>query len=402
MYKTIPLINIEIELLVTTPYSIDLSMDVGYDSHAMNPKKLPIIYISPYYKPGFTSGANRRFDEICKRLLRDYGLDFTLIVAKGCIPHWWTEGNIKEVDYEFNHQSKFTAVRQISNILDSLPPSIVIVESIPIPFRALKRHIHFQVAYDFRYFKSFSKSFLYRLFFSPYLKYQWGHSEFMVTPTEFSINELVHHVGYPRERILQSYFGIDESLLDPNYREPVEKTIDVLYVSHFDGHKNHDPLLRAVGSLDKNLRLTLIGQDNGKRGELEGLAKELGLTNVTFDAVNDDKKMWQLYRSSRVFSFPSLYEGFGMPLIEALSLGIPTTCSDIPVFREIGCDLVTYYNPKNPDDIARVIKEALEKGAVPELEKVKVHVKRFTWDVIYQKFVEDLNKMAEKSTKKLS
>ncbi len=364
-------------------------------------KQLPIVYISPYYKPGFTSGANRRFDEVGKRFLRDRGEDFTLIVAKGCVPEWWNGKNLIEVDYEFNHKTKFKAAKQIADALDALPPSIAIVESIPIPFKALRRHVHFQVAYDFRYFKSFSKSFLYRLAFTPYLKYQWGHSEFMVTPTEFSISELQHHVGYPRERVLQSYFGIDESLLDPKYREPIEKTIDVLYVSHFDGHKNQAPLLRAVAKIDKDLQLTLIGQDNGKRAELEALAKELGLTNVVFDAVNDDNKMWELYRSSRVFSFPSLYEGFGMPLIEALSLGVPTTCSDIPVFREIGGDLVTYYDPKDPDDIARVVKDALENAETPPLETVKAHVRPFTWDVIYDTFVKDLDTFAAKSKKRL-
>jgi|GEM_PF-1056172 len=367
----------------------------------MKNNSLPIVYVSPYYMPGFTSGANRRFDEICKRLVRDRGSDFTLIVAKGCVPQWWNGENIHEVDYKFDHPSKFVATRQISNILDSLPHSIAIVESIPIPFKALKRHVHFQVAYDFRYFKSFSKSFLYRLIFSPYLKYQWGHSEFMVTPTEFSINEVVEHVGYPREKVLKSYFGIDEGLLDPKYREPIEKTIDVLYVSHFDGHKNHAPLLRAIALIDPKLRLTLIGQDNGKRAELEALAKELGLTNVVFDAINDDNKMWKLYRSCRVFSFPSLYEGFGMPLIEALSLGVPTTCSDIPVFREIGGDLVTYYDPNNPDDIAKVVKEALDHGQTPSLEVVRNHVLRFTWDEIYEKYITDTETFVAKSDLKL-
>lgn len=367
----------------------------------MQNEKLPIVYISPYYKPGFTSGANRRFDEICERLVRDRRSDFTLVVAKGCIPHWWNRGNIFEVDYNFNHKSKFVAVSQISRILNSLPPSVAIVESIPIPFKALRRHIHFQMAYDFRYFKSFSKGLLYRLVFNPYLKYQWGHSEFIVTPTEFSINELVKYVGYKRDKILKSYFGVNESLLDEKYREPVKKTIDILYVSHFDGHKNHEPLLRAVAKIDKKLRLTLIGQDNGKRNKIEILAKKLGLENIVFDAINDDNQMWQLYRESRVFSFPSLYEGFGMPLIEALSLGVPTTCSDIPVFREIGEDLVTYYDPKNPDDIARVIKEALDNGKPPELETVKKHIHSFTWDEIYKNFISDLNIFVQKSDKSL-
>ena len=362
-------------------------------------KSLPIIYISPYYKPDYTSGANRRLNEICRRFSSDRGEDFTLIVAKGCIPDWWDGKNIIEVDYEFNHKSKFTATRQISKILDAHPPSIVIIESIPIPFKALSRHVHFQVAYDFRYFKSFSKSFLYRLFFSTCLKYEWRNSEFMVTPTEFSINELVSYVKYPREQIVKSYFGINESLLDSEYREPIEKTIDILYVSHFDGHKNHEPLLHAVAKMDKKLRLTLIGQDNGKREELEKLAGKLGLQNVTFDAINDDKLMWELYRKSHIFSFPSLYEGFGMPLIEALSLGIPVTCSDIPVFKEIAGDLATYYNPTDPQDIAKVMSEALQNKTTPSLHDVKNRVQKFTWDVIYKKFVKDLNVFASKSNK---
>lgn len=367
----------------------------------MQSEKLPIIYISPYYKPGFTSGANRRFDEICKRLVRDRESDFTLIVAKGCTPKWWTKGNIIEVDYNFNHKSKFKVVKQISKILKSLPSSVVIMESIPIPFKALKKHVHFQVAYDFRYFKSFSKGFWYRLLFTQYLKYQWGHSEFIVTPTEFSISELIKYVSYPREKILQSYFGIDENLLNEKYREPMEKTIDVLYVSHFDGHKNHTPLLHAIAKIDKNLRLTLVGQDNGKRAELEKLASKLGLKNVVFRAINNDDEIWNVYRQSRVFSFPSLYEGFGMPLIEALSLGIPTTCSDIPVFREIAGDLVTYYNPKDPNDIARVIKNSLDENKIPSLEEVKKQVHKFTWNEIYNKFISDVQIFTNKTKKKI-
>src|SRR3990167_5786436 len=99
-----------------------------------------IVYCSPYFNPSVPSGANRRFHEICKRLSADFGENFTIIVARGMTPERWGKENVVEVDYKFNHLSKFLATKQIAEILDRLPPSIVIMESIPIPFRALKRH----------------------------------------------------------------------------------------------------------------------------------------------------------------------------------------------------------------------------------------------------------------------
>ena len=106
-----------------------------------------IIYVSPYYDPKVPSGANRRFDEVCKRFLADYGESFTLMVSRGKVPEWWNGKNLVEIDYEFNHLSKFKAEKQIASELDKRPPSIVIMESIPIPFKALARHKHFQAAY---------------------------------------------------------------------------------------------------------------------------------------------------------------------------------------------------------------------------------------------------------------
>jgi len=224
-----------------------------------------------------------------------------------------------------------------------------------------------------------------------------------VTPTEFSISELQKYVGYSRKRVVQSYFGIDKNLLDPKYRESIKKTIDVLYISHFDGHKNHTPLLHAIAKIDPTLSVFLIGRDNGLLESLLLLKNKLGLTNTTITTKNKyDEELWNLYRSSRVFTFPSLYEGFGMPLIEALALGLPTTCSDIPVFREIGGDLVTYYDPQDPNDIARVIKNSLENGKPQPLNTVQEHVKPFTWDIIYEKFVRDLNTYAARSQKHLN
>jgi glycosyltransferase involved in cell wall biosynthesis len=349
-----------------------------------------IVYVNPYYNPAVPSGANRRVNELIPRFVRDYGDNFTLIVTKGMAPAGWNGKNLIEVDYHFNHQSKFSAAKEIAAALDNMPPSIVIVESIPIPFRALKRHVHFQVAYDFRYFYPFSKSFLYRLFFSHYLKYEWRNSQFMVTCSEFSIDELARHVGYPKNRVVKSFFGINEQIFDVPHLPLDQKEYDLIYVGHFDGHKNHAPLIDALGTMDKNLKVLFIGVDNGLLASLKERAAALGLTNISWMTVRDEKKVWEYYTKSRVFVSPSVYEGFGMPTIEALALGLPVVISDIKVFREVGQDLATYFDPHDPKDIAAKLNAALLNPTPPDATKVRNHLDQFTWTNIYKKFVEDI------------
>jgi len=359
--------------------------------------KLPIIYISPYYRTDDSSGGNRRFNQICKRFNQELGSDFTLVVTKGQKPLWWDNTSaLIEIDYEFNHLSKVKAMKQIAKYLDSMPPSIVVLESVPIPFASLKRHAHFQVAYDFRYFTGDSKSFLYRLIFSQYLKTQWHNSEFFVTPTDFSISELQKYVGFDENKIVKSYFGIDKELLNATNLPKLEKKYDVIYVGHFEKRKNHASLLHAIAEVDPTLKVKLIGYDTGLQSTLEALAKELGLTHTTFESVNNDKLLWQYYRESKVFVYPSIYEGFGIPTIEALVLGIPVICSDIPVFHEVGGDLVTYFNPRDPHDIAEKLKAALATQTTPSPETVREHLQKFLWDNIFIKFEQDLRSFASR------
>lgn len=349
----------------------------------------PFVYITPYYEPGVHSGANRRFEELVERFDRDYD-DFTLIVTKGKAPAEYT-GKLIEIDYNFDHISKFKATKQIGRALDSLPPSIVICESIPIPFKALKRHTHFQVAYDFRYFRNVSKGFFYRLAFSSFLKQQWSKSEFMVTCSNYSINELQEHVGYNPQNVVKSYFGIDEKVLDIAHTPAPEKDIDIIYVGHYEKRKNHEPLMRAIAKLDKNLKVKFIGRDLGLKDSLESLKNELGLTNTSITTENiPDEELWDLYRRSRIFAYPSVYEGFGIPLIEGLALDIPVVCTDMDVFHEVGSDFPLFFDSNNPSDIAEKIKTKLDDSSTPPPENIKKHLEQFFWENIYNKFVEDL------------
>lgn len=357
----------------------------------------PFVYITPYYQSNVHSGANRRFEELIKRFVRDFPNDFTLIVTKGNIPRSYN-GKVIEIDYEFNHLSKFIALKQIEKILDTLPQSIVICESIPIPLKALKRHTHFQVAYDFRYFRNESKGFFYRLLFSSFLKRQWAKSEYMVTCSDYSIGELKLHVGYNPNRVVKSYFGIDERALDIIHTPVPEKDIDIIYVGHYEKRKNHEPLMRAVAKLDKNLKVRFIGRDLGLKDSLVALKEELGLVNTSITTENiPDKDLWELYRRSRIFAYPSIYEGFGIPLIEALALDVPVVCTDMDVFHEVGAHFPLFFDPNNPTDIAAKIKAKLDNPTTPNPEDVRKHLAKFFWENIYTKFIADLRNFSQKT-----
>lgn len=372
-------------------------MKVGALYHGnMTETQKRVIYVNPYYDPNIASGGNRRMDELVRRFSRDLGENFTLIVSKGKIHPDWDIKNIIEVDYCFNHLSKLSTMRSIGQILDKQPPSIVIIESVPIPFSSLKRHVHFQVAYDFRYFTGDSKGFFYRLAFTTYLKNQWKRSQYMVTCSDFSIDELKKYVGYDPRRVVKSFFGIDERVLDIAKESAPEKAYDIIYVGHYEKRKNHEALIRAIALIDKNLRVFFIGRDNGLELSLKNLCSELGLTNVEFGKSVDDKTLWNLYCKSKVFAYPSIYEGFGIPTIEALALGVPAVISDIPVFHEVGDDLVTYFNPNDPADIAEKIKARLLDGKVPARDAVEKQLEQFFWENIYKKFLTDLELFAAK------
>lgn len=368
-------------------------------THESKPEILPLVYISPYYKPDDLSGGNRRFNELCKRFNQEFGEQFTLVISKGMTPPWWDSSKSKliEIDYNFDHWSKFKAMRQMAKYLDSIPPSTVIIESVPIPYKSLKRHAHFQVAYDFRYFTGASKSFLYRMMFSQYLKRQWRKAQFFVTSTNFSIDELKKYVGYPKEQTIKSYFGIDEKVLDIAKTTPPEKEFDLIYVGHYEKRKNHIPLMHAIAKVDPNLRVFFLGRDTGMLAQLQELKEELGLTNTQITTKSlSDNELWEMYRKSKVFAYPSIYEGFGIPLIEALALDIKVICSDTSVFHEVGGPFPTFFDPYNPDDIAEKLKAALEDTNTPPHEEVRLHLSKFFWDNIYTKFVADLGTFVSK------
>lgn len=137
----------------------------------------------------------------------------------------------------------------------------------------------------------------------------------------------------------------------------------ILFVGNRKPHKNLTNLLKAFHIIKTkvNHKLVIAGKKDNLTDEVDKLVRELDLKDYVIEYLSpSDDVLLNLYRNANLFVFPSFYEGFGLPPLEAISLGCPVILSDIPVFREIFDDSALYFDPHNPEDIAQKILLTLE------------------------------------------
>ncbi len=136
----------------------------------------------------------------------------------------------------------------------------------------------------------------------------------------------------------------------------------ILAVGHLEQRKNLAQLIRAVAALRQaglDRPLILAGNDRGDRASLERLIAKLSLGDlVRILAGLDDRQIAALYHRCTVFAFPSRYEGFGIPLIEAMVAGKPVAASDTAVFREVAGGAALFFPLDDIAATARTIETA--------------------------------------------
>lgn len=169
-----------------------------------------------------------------------------------------------------------------------------------------------------------------------------------------------------------------------NYKTPKKY---VLSVAHQFPHKNLDTLIRAweiVKKIETDVKLVLAGQlaenlsGRIKQGtNLSSLVRELQLENsVLFTGFIEDWELGQLYSNASIFAFPSLFEGFGLPPVEAMGLGIPTITSYSTCLPEVTFGLAEYVqNPLSKIEWAEKIIETLRQSRRPDQTTIAEKIK---------------------------
>jgi glycosyltransferase involved in cell wall biosynthesis len=201
------------------------------------------------------------------------------------------------------------------------------------------------------------------------------NADVVVTTSAFTADRLAEVVGVNPERIQVVYMGIDRTRFSPERGEHDELLAGlnlpqrfVVYPANLWPHKNHARLLEALASLrDRELSLVLTGQAYGRLPQLLARARRLGLERrvhhlgyVTAEAVPP------LYRRAQAMVFPSLYEGFGTPPLEAMACGCPVAASARGSLGEVCGDAALVFDPQSPDAIAEAVDRVVSEPALRE------------------------------------
>jgi glycosyltransferase involved in cell wall biosynthesis len=172
---------------------------------------------------------------------------------------------------------------------------------------------------------------------------------------------------------------------DANLSDPY-----ILYVGGRGGHKNFDRLLKAYAiskQLKNHFKLVCFGGDPLSQREIS-LAQELGLSEGTLTRIiGDDSTLASLYKSAVAFVYPSLYEGFGIPLLEAMSLHCPVICSNTSSLPEVAGDAAEYFDPYDLESMANSLEKMVFSSDLRnDLVKRGIErVKQFSWDTCAKK-----------------
>lgn len=192
----------------------------------------------------------------------------------------------------------------------------------------------------------------------------------LVVPSDFVRARVVDLLGVPFERVHVAPLAVDHELFRPGdgEREPL-----LLYPARAWAHKNHRRLLEAFVSLRQDrpeLRLVLTGEGLDSLEPLPAGVERLGVVSTEELAI--------LYRRASCLVFPSLYEGFGLPPLEAMASGCPVAAASAGAIPEICGDAAVLFDPTSPNAIAAGVMEALARSA--ELrERGLERATRFTW-----------------------
>lgn len=258
----------------------------------------------------------------------------------------------------------------------------------------------------------FKKSDLYKL--KSWTAYSVKKATTILTISESSKNDIIHEYRVKPEKVAVVYPGIKPTpTLTPHvypmeelfYKYKISKHY-LLYVGTLQPRKNITRLIEAFSLLlkdddllKKDLQLVIIGKKGWLYEEiLEAPEKYDVVKSVKFLDFVPDEELKEMYRHAQCFILPSLYEGFGLPVLEAMQYDCPVITSNISSMPEAGGDAALYINPEDIHDMKNKIKKVLtDEGLRKEMiKKGKEQIKKFDWQESAKKTLTILEEVGKK------
>ena len=221
-------------------------------------------------------------------------------------------------------------------------------------------------------------------FWKMLLAWSMRNSRLIVAVSEATRLDVMEHYGLAGDRVRTIPHGVDERFF--TLPRPHVDSKMILCVSTLHPHKNLDRLMRVFVKLRRevpNCRLVIAGMKGHQSTELEELRAGLGLTDsVEMTGWIPREELYRLYSRAAAFVFPSRFEGFGMPVLEALAAGIPTACSSAEPMGSMAGQAAVRFDPESEEDMLGAIRKVLlDAGARTSLAEAGPRRARdFSWD----------------------
>ncbi|MFI5008936.1 MAG: glycosyltransferase family 4 protein [Solirubrobacterales bacterium] len=215
------------------------------------------------------------------------------------------------------------------------------------------------------------------------------HVDRLFAISHAAAGEMTRLLGLAPERIHVTALGVTAPSAEPASEPMVREKLDlgharvVLCIAQKHPYKNLHRLVRALPDLDGDIVLVLPGSATPHESELRALAGELEVADrVRFPDWLSEEELEGLYALSSVFVLPSLVEGFGLPVLEAMLRGVPVACSNTSSLPEVAGDAALLFDPEDQQEVTAAIRQLLEDRALAERLTVRGRERaaQFTWE----------------------
>lgn len=212
-----------------------------------------------------------------------------------------------------------------------------------------------------------------------------NRSSKIITVSRFVKKQLEQEWGIDSKKIVVTYEGIDKSFGKKESKEILQKynikPPFIFYVGNAHPHKNIEALVKGFVKLRQNyqdLQLVLVGDDDFFWPKLRRTTDN---KDIIFTGKVSDEELTTLYKNAQAFVTASLEEGFGLPILEAFSLGCPVVSSNKGSLPEIGGEAASYFDPNNLNQMIEKISEVLNNNNLRAglVERGKKRASQFSW-----------------------
>lgn len=364
------------------------------------------------YLPGMQGGSEVYIRSIIKELSRlDIANHYILFISGDSIGEYLPKNNVK-------FQEVIVLTKGASRI------KRIMYEQFVLPYYCFKYKVDLTISnyvvpilspsktiaiiHDMQYKRMpdlFEKSKLY--YWNLFIPLTIWKSELVGTVSHFSLSEIAHFYPKSKDKLFVTAEGVKQDICDEydkHIKDNTDKNDFILSVATFGEHKNLKRLIEAMPNIVQehpSIMLKLVGEARTPdaivvKNDLLNILKENNISdNVVFLGFVSDQELASLYSNCKLYIFPSLYEGFGLPLIEAQYCGAPVLCAKAGSLPEIGGDSVILFDPYSINDIAQKVNHMLNDKKLCKTLSINGYknIKKYTWTQAAEDLLKNIYKL---------